>query len=110
MYFYPDGAISSLNDFHLKLMDQLTYPAKIFHQQKAMSTYALVKHEPLLTIDQPFENSNKIEWEFFLEVIMSVLLYRCTTWTPKKLFMKKPDENTQVCSVLFSKKLFSVRN
>ena len=37
--------------------------------------------------------SNKIKWDFFQAVAMTVLLYGCTTWTLMKCMEKKPDGN-----------------
>ena len=45
-----------------------------------------------------FDLSDKIKWEYFKAVAMSVLLYGCTTWTLTKHQEKKPGGNYTGCS------------
>ena len=49
----------------------------------------------MLTGWQPYGNliSDKIKWEFFQAVAMSVLLYGCSTWTLTKCLEKNLDGN-----------------
>ena len=58
-----------------------------------ISTYAMVKYGLLLMTIWKSDFSDKIKWEFFLVVAMSVLLYGCIIWTLMKCFKKKLDEN-----------------
>ena len=53
----------------------------ISHLLKEMSTDAYEKHGLLITDYRPYGNliSDKIKWEFFYAVIISVLLFGCTT-------------------------------
>ena len=48
-------------------------------------------------------SSDKIKWNFFQDVVVSVLLYKCTTWTLVKRIEKRVDGNcTRVLRVILN--------
>ena len=78
MCFILDSAIASLNDIHLKLLDQL-----LNQRKNTPSTVNLHIDKAWITIDMLMTTwkSNfvdKLKQEFFLVVDMSVLPYGCT--------------------------------
>ena len=60
----------------------------ISHLLKVMSVYALVNIDRLTTLWKS-DLLNKIECKIFHVVVVSVLLYGCTTWTLTKRLEKK---------------------
>ena len=92
MCFKELRAFSSLNSKPLKLVDQFIYLGSNIastrsdvniHVDKAWNAIGR------LTIIWKSDVSNKIKWEFFQAVTVSVLMYGCFTWTLTNRLEKK---------------------
>ena len=74
MCFKQDGAISTLNNRPLKLVDQFRYISS-----KISSTERIVN----IGLEMMWTALDRLliiwKWDFFLAVAMSLLLYDCTT-------------------------------
>ena len=84
MGFNQRGNISTLNGRSLKVMDKFTYLRSSVSSIKndintrlAKAWTAINRLSVIWKSDQP----NKLKCSFFQAVVMSVLLYGCTTWT-----------------------------
>ena len=96
MCFNQNGDISTLNHGSLKLVDKFTYLGSSILSTKNDMNMWLVKAwtaiDKLLVIWKS-DLSDKIECNFFLAVVMSILLYGCIIWTLTKCIEKKLDGN-----------------
>ena len=82
MCFKQKGAISTLSDKPLKLMDQFTYISSNNSSTKNVVNIYLAKPWNAifrLSIIWKSNLSNKIKWNFFKAVAVSKVLYGCTT-------------------------------
>ena len=96
MCFNLEGAISTLNGHPLKLVEKFTYLSSNISSIESDVNMHLVKMWSAigrLSIIWKFDLSNKIKEDFFHEVIVSITLDRCTTWTLSKHMEKKLDGN-----------------
>ena len=96
MCFDWEGAISTLNDSPLKLIDKFTYLSSSILSSESDVNMCLAKIWTAigrLSIIWKSDLSNEIRWDFFQAVVVSVLLYGCTTWTLTKCIEKKLDGN-----------------
>ena len=103
MSFNHDGTISTLNGKPLKLVDHFTYLGSNISTNESDVNIRTAKSRTIidrLLIKWKSDLSDKIKWEFFQAVAVSLLLYGCITWTWTKLLEKKP-ETTKRCGVLF---------
>ena len=82
MCFKQDGAMSTLNDNPLKSIDHITYfSSNISSTENDVNIQirkAWTATDRLSTIWKS-NPSDKIKWDFFQQVVMSVLLYGFTT-------------------------------
>ena len=91
-----DGTISSLNGKTLRLVNQLIYLSSNISSTESNVKICISKIwtgiNSLLTIWKS-DLSDKIKWEFFQAVAISVQLYGCTIGALTKHLEKKLDEN-----------------
>ena len=94
MCFNQRGDISTLNDGLLKLVDKFTYLGSSISPTKDDSNTRLVKAWiaiDRLSVIEKSDLSDKIKNNFFQTVVISILLYGCTTWALAKYIDKKPN-------------------
>ena len=96
MCFNQRGDFSTLNGSSLKLVDKFTYLRSSISSTKTDINTQLAKAwtaiDRLLVIWK-LDLTDKIKHVFFQAVVMSILLYGCTTWTLTKCMEKKLDSN-----------------
>ena len=96
MCFNQRGDISTLNGSSLKLVDKFTnLGSSVSSMEKNFNT-RLAK--AWTAIDWPSviwksDLTDKMKCSFFLAAVVSILLYRCTTWILTKRMEKKFDDN-----------------
>ena len=81
MCFNQRGNISTLYGSSLKLVDKFTYLGKAWTAIDRLS------------VNWRSDQTDKIKCSFFQSVVMSILLYGCTTWTLTKYMEKELDNN-----------------
>ena len=87
MYFNQERVISSLKGCLLKLVDKFTYLGSSISSTESDVTMHLAKvWTPINGLSTIWESdlADKIKWDFFQAVLVSILLYGCTTWTLTK--------------------------
>ena len=87
MYFKQDGAICTLNDKPIKLINQFTSLGGNISSTESNVNLRIGKAYTAinrLTNTWKSNPSDTIEQEFFQDVAVSELLYGCTTWTLTK--------------------------
>ena len=96
MCFNQRGDISTLKDCPLKVVDKFTYVGssvsstwKVINTTLAKSWTAIDRLLVIWKSDLP----DKIKLSFFQAVVVSILLYGCTSWTLTKSMEKKLDGN-----------------
>ena len=87
MCFNQTGDISTLNVISLKLVDKFTYLDIDMRLTKAWTAYNR------LSVIWKSDLNDKMKRSFFQTAILSILLYRYTTWTLTKRLEKKLDGN-----------------
>ena len=94
------GDISTLNVSSQKLVDKFTYlGSSVSSTEKDIDTWL---EKAWTTIDRlsviwKSDLINKFKRSFFQTVVVSILLYGCTTWTLTKRMKKKLTATTQEC-------------
>ena len=96
MCFNQTGDISTLDGSSLKLVDKFPYLGSSVSSTKKDIDTRLTK--PWTTIDKlsiiwKSDLTDKMKLCFFQAVVVSILLYGCTTWTLPKRLGKKLDGN-----------------
>ena len=94
MCFKQEGAISTLSDKSLKLIDKFVYLSSSISSTESDVNIFLAKLWTAinrLSIIWKFNLSNKIKQDFFQALTVSVLVIGCTTWTLMKRIEKKLD-------------------
>ena len=96
MFFNQRGDISPLKGGSLKWVDKFTYlESSVSSTEKDINTWlakAWTAIDGLLVIWKS-ELTDKIKCSFFQAMVVSILLYGCTTWTLTKCIEKKLDGN-----------------
>ena len=96
MCYNQTGDISTLDGTSLKLIDKFTYlGSSVSSTEKDIDTWlakAWTAIDRLLIIWKS-GLTDKMKHSFFQAVVVSILLYGCTTWTPAKRLEKKLDGN-----------------
>ena len=90
--FMPDGTISFLYGKLLKLIHQFIYlGSNISFTESVVNICISIARIALDRLSTLWKSniSDKIKWEFFQSVTVSVLLYGCTTWLQKKCLERK---------------------
>ena len=96
MYFNQTGDISTLNGSSLKLVDKFTYLGSSVSLTETDINTRLAK--ACVAIDRlsviwKSDLIDKMKRNFLQAVVVSILLYGCTTWTLTKRMEKKLDGN-----------------
>ena len=96
MCFYQRGNTSTRNGSSLKLVDKFTYLGSSVSSTETDTNTRLAKAwtaNDRLVVIWKTDLADKIKRRFFQAVVMSILLYRCTTLTLSKCMEKKLDGN-----------------
>ena len=96
MCYNPTGDISTLDGTSLKLVDKFTYlGSSVESTEKDIDTRLMKAWIAIdrLSIIWKSDLTDKMKRSFFQAVVVSILLYRCTTWTLTKRLKKKLDGN-----------------
>ena len=91
MNFNQAGDISTLDGTSLKLVDKFTYLGSSVSSTKKDIDTPLTK--AWTAIIWKSDLTDKMKRSFFQAMVMSILLYGCTTWTRTKRLEKKLDGN-----------------
>ena len=96
MCFNQKGDISTLDGTSLKLVDKFTYQgSSVSSTEKDIDTRLMNAWTAIdrLSITWKSNLTDKMKRSFFQAVVVSILLYGCTTWTLTKWLEKKLDGN-----------------
>ena len=96
MCFNQKGNISTLDGTSLKLVDEFTYLASSISSTEKDIDIRLMKAWTAinrLSIIWKSDLTDEMKRSFFQAVVVSILLYGCTTWTLTKRLEKKLDGN-----------------
>ena len=96
MCFNQTGDISTLNGSSLKLIDKFTYQgSSVSSTEKDIDIWLVKAWTPMdkLSVIWKSDLTDKIKRSFFQAVVVSILLYGCTTWMLTKRMEKKLDGN-----------------
>ena len=96
MCFNQRGNISTLNGSSLKLVDKLAYLRSSVSSTETDINTRLVKAWTVidsLSVLWKSDLTDKMKLSFFQAVVVSILLYGCTTWMLNKGMKKKLDGN-----------------
>ena len=96
MCFIQIGDISTLNGSSLKLVDKFTYLGSSVSSTKTDINTRLAKARSAidrLSVIWKSDLTDKMKRSFLQAVVVSILLYECTTWTLTKRMEKKLDGN-----------------
>ena len=96
MRFNQSGDISTLEGTSLKLVDKFTYlGSSVSSTEKYIDTRLTKAWTAIdkLSIIWKSDLTDKMNRSFFQAVVVSILLYGCTTWTLTKRLEKKLDGN-----------------
>ena len=88
--------ISTLDGTPLQLVDEFTYlGSSILSTEKDIDTWLTKAWTAIsrLSIIWKSDLTDKMKCSFFQAVVVSILLYGCTTWTQTKRLEKKVDGN-----------------
>ena len=101
------GDISTLNSSSLKLVDKFTSLGSSVSSTKTDISMRLAKAwtaSDSLSVIWKSDLTDKMKRSFFQAVVVSILLYGCTTWTLTKLVEKKLDSNyTRMLQAILNK-------
>ena len=96
MCFNQTGDISTLGGSSLKLVDKFTYlGSSVSSTEKDIDTWLTKAWIAInrLSVIWKSDLTDKMKRSFFQAVVVSILLYGCTTWTLTKRLEKKLDGN-----------------
>ena len=107
MCYNQTGDISTLDGTSLKLVDKFTYlGSSISSTEKDIDTRLTKAWTAIdrLSITWKSDLTDKMKRSFFQAVVVSILLYGCTTWTLTKRLKKKLDGNyTRILRAILNK-------
>ena len=107
MCFNQTGDISTLDGSSLKLVDKFTYlGSNVSSTEKDIDTRLTKTWTAIdkLSIIWKSDLTDKMKRSFFQAVVVSILLYGCTTWTLTKQLEKKLDGNyTRILRAILNK-------
>ena len=105
--FNQTGDISTLDGTSLKLVNKFTYiGSSVSSTEKDIDTWLTKAWTAIdkLSIIWKSDLTDKINHSFFQAVVVSILLYGCTTWTLTQRLEKKLDGNyTRMLQVILNK-------
>ena len=96
MCYYQTGEITTLDGTPLKLVDKFTYQeSSVSSTEKDIDTRLTKAGTAIdrLSIIWKSDLTDKMKCSFFQGVVVSILLYGCTTWMLTKQLEKKLDGN-----------------
>ena len=96
MCFKQTGDISTLNGCFLKLVDKFNYQGSgVSSTETDINTWLAKAWTDIdsLSVIWKLDLTDKMKRNFFQAVVVSILLYGCTTWTLTKHMEKKLDGN-----------------
>ena len=96
MCYNQTGNIATLDGASLKLVDKFTYlGSSVSSTEKDIDTWLMKAWTAIdrLSIIWKSDLTDKMKHSFFQAAVVSILLYRCTTWTLTKRLEKKLDGN-----------------
>ena len=96
MFYNQTGNIATLDGASLKLVDKFTYlGSSVSSTEKDINTRLTKAWTAIdrLSIIWKSDLTDKMKRSFFQAVVVSILLYGCTTWTLTKRLAKKLDGN-----------------
>ena len=96
MCFNQTGDISTLNSSSLKLVDKFTNQgSSVSSTETDIDTWLAKAWTAIdsLSVIWKTDLTDKMKCTFFQAAVVSILLYRCTTWTLTKRMEKKLDDN-----------------
>ena len=100
MCYNQTGNITTLDGASLRLVDKFTYLGSSVSSTENNIDTRLTKAWTAidrLSIIWKSDLTDEMKRSFFLAVVVSILLYGCTTWTLTKRLEKKLDATTQEC-------------
>ena len=106
MCYNQTGDISTLGGTSLKLVDKFTYlGSSVSSTEKDIDTWLT---KPWTTIDRlsiiwKSDLTDKMKHSFFQAVVVSILLYGCTTWTLTKRLKKLDGHYTRMLRAILNK-------
>ena len=107
MCFKREGANPALSGRPLKFIDKFTYLGSSVSSTESDINMRLLKVWTIIdgqSIIWKFDLSDKIKWDFFQTVAVSILLNGCITWTLTKCIKKKLDvNNTRILRAILNK-------
>ena len=107
MCFNQRGDISTLNDSSLKLVNMFTFLGSNVSSTETDINTLLAKAWTAidrLSVIWKSDLTDKIKRSIFEAAVVSILLYRCTTWTLTKRMEKKLDGNyTRILRAILNK-------
>ena len=107
MCFNQRGDISTLNGRSLKLVEKFTYlGSSVASSENDINTWRAKAWTAIdrLSVIRKSDLLDKIKRCFFQAAVVSILLYRCTTWTLTKRMERKLDSNcTRMLQAVLSK-------
>ena len=107
MCFNQTGDISTLNGSPLKLVDKFTYLGSSVSSNETDINEQLAKAQTSinrLLVIWKSDLTDKMKHSFFQAVVMSILLYGCTTWMLTKCMKKRLDGNyTRILHAILNK-------
>ena len=104
MCFNQTDHISTLEVTSLKLVDKFTYSVSSTEKDIDMRLTKAWTAIDKLSITWKSDLTDKIKHSFFQAVVVSILLYGCTTWTLTKQLEKKLDGNyTRMLQAILNK-------
>ena len=105
--FNQTGNISTLNGSPLKLVDKFTYLGSSVSSIETDINTLLTKAWTAIdrvSVIWKSDLTDKMKRSFFQAAVVSILLYRCTTWTLTKRMEKKLDSNyTRILRAILNK-------
>ena len=106
MGFNQTGHVSTLNDSSLKLVDKFTYlGSSVSSTETDIDTRVAKAWVALdrLSVTWMSDLTDKMKCSFFQAVVMSILLYRCTTLMLTKRMAKKLDGNLKMLRAILNR-------
>ena len=105
-WFNQTGDISTLNGSFLKLVDKFTHlgssvsPSKTDINTRLTKAWTATDRQSVIWM---LHLTDKIKLSFFQAAVMSILLYRSTTWTTKYMEKKLDSNYTRILRAILNK-------
>ena len=106
MCYNQTGDITTIDRTPLKLLDKFTYlGSSVSSTEKDIDTRLTKARTAIdrLSIIWRSDMTNKMKRSFFQAAVVSILLYRCTTWTQTKRLEKLDGNYTRMLQAILNK-------